>query len=118
MLAYNLETIFAEKLETVLSRNIANTRPRDFYDIYTLYTLRSTNCDIAVLKQALEVTTTCRGSHAVLEKYMDIVDNIRGNAQMRSFWERYQKEFDYAADISFDDTCDTILVIMDSIYKV
>jgi hypothetical protein len=112
-----LETIFAEKLETVLSRNIANTRPRDFYDIHILYALRGSDCDIAVLKQAIEETTIRRGSHAVLGQYKDIIGSIRGNAQMRSFWERYQKEFDYAAEISFDDCCDTILLIMGSINK-
>jgi len=105
ILAYNLETILAEKLETVLSRNIANTRPRDFYDIHILYTLRGADCDMAVLRQALDETVNKRGSRTVLRQYSDIVESIRGNPQMRGFWERYQKEFDYAKDISFDDTC-------------
>ena len=105
ILAYNLETILAEKLETVLSRNIANTRPRDFYDIHILYALRGADCDMAVLRQALDETVNKRGSRTVLRQYSDIVESIRGNPQMRGFWERYQKEFDYAKDISFDDTC-------------
>ena len=117
VLAYNLETIFAEKLETVLSRNVASTRPRDFYDIYTLYTLHGTSCDLVVLRKALEQTTTQRDSGMVLARYRDLVRNIRTSAQMQGFWERYQKEFDYAADISFDDTCDSILAIMDAVYE-
>ena len=117
VLAYNLETIFAEKLETVLSRNIANTRPRDFYDIYTLYALHGSDCDIAVLKQALEETTTRRGSYTVLGQHKNIVKNIRASTQLQGYWEKYQQEFDYAADISFDDCCDTILVILDSISR-
>ena len=113
VLAYNLETIFAEKLETVLSRNIANTRPRDFYDIHVLYALRGSDCDKAILKQALEETTTRRGSRGVIEHYPAIVESVRENAQLRGFWERYQIEFDYAADISFDDVCDSVLSVMD-----
>ena len=115
VLAYNLETIFAEKIETVLSRNIANTRPRDFYDIHILYALRWTDCDKTVLRRALDETVNRRGSQSVLSQYKDIVENIRENPQMRGFWERYQKEFDYASDISFGDTCDSVLSIMDTL---
>jgi len=115
IMAYNLETILAEKLETVLSRNIANTRPRDFYDIHTLYTLRSLDCDIEVLRQAFDGTVKKRGSLALLEQYSNIVESIKTNQQMCRFWERYQKEFDYAQDISFVDTCNTILLIMNRI---
>ena len=60
VLAYNLETILAEKIETVLSRSTANTRPRDFYDIHILYTLRCSECNLATLKQALERSTRYR----------------------------------------------------------
>jgi predicted nucleotidyltransferase component of viral defense system len=118
ILAYNLETIFAEKLETVLSRNIANTRPRDFYDIYILYALRGADCDIVVLRQALNETVSKRGSMTVLAQYGNIVASIRENQQMRGFWERYQKDFDYAKDISFDDACNSILLIMNNISEV
>ena len=117
VLAYNLETIFAEKLETVLSRNIANTRPRDFYDIYILYALRGSECDMAVLRQAINETVNKRGSHTILEQYREITENIRNNPQMQGFWAKYQKEFNYAKDISFDDTCNSILTIMDKIFE-
>ena len=66
ILAYNLETILAEKIESVLSRNVANTRPRDFYDIYILYTQYSVECNLDVLKQALRRTAEKRGSAMVL----------------------------------------------------
>lgn len=115
ILAYNLETILAEKLETILSRNIVNTRPRDFYDVHILYTLRGAYCDMAVLRQALSETVNKRGNWTVLVQYADIVDSIRKSPQMRGFWKRYQKEFDYAKSISFDDTCDSILLIMDNL---
>lgn len=117
ILAYNLETVLAEKLETVLSRNIANTRPRDFYDIHILYTLRSIECNSKTLRQALERTADKRGSRKVLEIYPAIIAEIRASVQLRSFWAKYQRNFDYAKDISFDDVCDTVQRIMDSIIK-
>ena len=115
--AYNLETVLAEKIETVLSRSIANTRPRDFYDIYILYALRGGDCDSKTMLQALKGTTDKRGSHKVLETYPDIIAEIRTSEQLRGFWKKYQREFDYAKDISFDDACDTIRRIMDSIVE-
>ena len=118
VLAYNLETILAEKLETVLSRNIANTRPRDFYDIHILYALSGFECDTAILRQAVDETVSKRGSQVILEQYGDIVESIRKDRQMRGFWERYQKDFNYAKDITFDDTCDSVMLIMDKIYGV
>ena len=36
LLAYNLETVLAEKMETVIARGVANTRLRDYYDLYIL----------------------------------------------------------------------------------
>jgi predicted nucleotidyltransferase component of viral defense system len=117
VLAYNLETILAEKLETVLSRNIANTRPRDFYDIHILYTLRGADCDMAVLWQALDETTRKRGSSSILPQYRDIVGSIQADPQMLRFWDEYRKEFEYAKDIDFSETCATILRVMENIME-
>jgi predicted nucleotidyltransferase component of viral defense system len=112
ILAYNLETIFAEKLETVLSRNIANTRPRDFYDIHILYALHGSECDMAVLRQALGETARKRGSQYILTQYHEIIENIQENSQMHDFWVKYQKDYYYAKDISFNDTCNSIMLIL------
>lgn len=118
IMAYNLETILAEKLETVLSRNIANTRPRDFYDIYILYTLRGSECNHEILKAALEETAKKRGSLQVLSTYESIIADIRINAAMHNFWANYQKAFNYAKDISFEETCDVVLKLMNLINHV
>lgn len=115
ILAYNLEIVLAEKIETVLSRNIANTRPRDFYDIHILYILRGTECDLKILKSAIIETSIKRGSENVIPQFESIMSNIQISPNMQNFWLRYQKEFNYAKDISFDDTCNTILQIMRSV---
>ena len=112
MMAYNLETILAEKLETILSRNIANTRPRDFYDIYILYSLRWGECDLSLLQSALMRTATKRGSISLLAEYQTIVAKVRKSPRMHAFWTNYQKDFEYAKDIRFEETCDTVLHIM------
>ena len=115
VLAYNLETILAEKLETVLSRNIANTRPRDYYDIYILYTLRGAECDRATLRRAMERTTEKRGSTKILTQYPEIMQEIRESDILRKQWSKYSMEYDYAKDISFDDTCNAIYSIMQKV---
>lgn len=115
ILAYNLETVLAEKIETVLSRSIANTRPRDFYDIHILYAMHGEKCNSKTLLKALERTADKRGSRQVLEIYQDIIAVIRTSEQLWGFWKKYQRDFDYAKDISFDDACDTVQCIMDNI---
>ena len=115
--AYTLETVLAEKIETVLSRGVANTRPRDFYDIHILYSLRGAECNPETLLQALERTANKRGSQKVLRQYQDIISEIRSSEQLRGFWKKYQRDFDYAKDISFDDACDTIQHIMNSMLQ-
>ena len=115
VLAYNLETVLAEKLETVLSRNIANTRPRDYYDIYILYALRGAECDKATLRRALERTTEKRGSAKILTQYPEIIQEIRDSEILPRQWNKYSREYDYAKDILFDDTCNAIQKIMDEL---
>ena len=113
ILAYNLETIFAEKLETIISRNIASTRPRDLYDIYILHSLRGAECDAATLKLALEETAKKRGSFEVMPQYKKVMANIQSSSEMQRFWTGYQNEFEYAKDISFETACHTVIEILD-----
>lgn len=114
-MAYNLETILSEKIETIISRNIVNTRPRDFYDIYILYKLKGNECNMAILGKALNITAEKRGSKKLLKEYESVLDNIKVNSRMIRFWENYQKDFDYAKDITFSDACDTITRLMNQL---
>ena len=118
ILAYNLETVLAEKLETVLSRNIANTRPRDYYDIHILYALHGHECDKTTLHRALERTAQKRGSSMILADYPEIIKEIRKNNTLHRIWEKYRREYEYAKDISFDETCNTIQRIMNEIITI
>lgn len=115
ILAYNLETILAEKLETVISRSDQNTRPRDYYDIYVLMKLQSHNVDLSSLKDALAATCNKRGSADIVKKYIEIMERVKDSTVMQDQWRKYQQEFDYAADIAFVDTCDTVISVMNTI---
>lgn len=115
ILAYNLETILAEKLETVISRSDQNTRPRDYYDIYVLTKLQAHNIDLPSLKEALAATCGKRGSAEIVKGYIAIMERVKSSAVMQEQWVKYQQEFDYASGIPFDDTCDTVVRIMKSL---
>ena len=115
VLAYNLETIMAEKLETVISRGDQNTRPRDYYDIYILAKLQYSNIESNSLKAALNATAQKRGSSEVLKSYHKIMEVVRNSEIMQKQWKNYQKDFEYATDIIFEDVCNAVVQIMDEI---
>lgn len=113
VLAYNLETIMAEKLETVITRGDQNTRPRDYYDIYILAKLQYSNIELGSLKAALKATVEKRGSTAVVNDYRKIMNAVRNSEVMQKQWYNYQKDFEYATDIVFEETCDAVVQLMD-----
>lgn len=108
VLAYTIETILAEKLETIISRGDQNTRPRDFYDVYILNTLQKKNIDNQILKEAFAATVKTRDTEHIIVNYKEIIENISKSSVMKDQWRRYQKEFDYAKDISFENTCKAV----------
>lgn len=114
--AYNLETVLAEKIETVLSRSVLNTRLRDFYD---LYVLQDTGLEIdkATLAAALTATARKRGSEQALVLYERTLDEIRISPLMREQWERYQGKNNYAAGIFWDDVISDIRALCDDCCK-
>lgn len=100
--AYNLETVLAEKLETVISRNVTNTRMRDFYDIYILQKLHGKQLKKQVLWNALVATARKRGTLEQINSgdRREIFDEIEISSVMENLWKIYQKNYSYAADIS------------------
>lgn len=115
VLAYNLSTILAEKLETVVSRGDQNTRPRDYYDIYILSKLQAENIDIDSLKAALSATTAKRGSSELMMQYAEIMRTVKSSDVMKRQWDNYRKDFDYAAGIEFEETCDAVVAMMNEL---
>jgi len=108
VLAYNLETVLAEKVETLLTRGTANTRMRDFYDIYVLTYARPQKIDNATLKSAFSNTSKKRGSLTLLDDADLIVREISESAALIGLWESYQRKFDYAAEVSWNEVIKSV----------
>lgn len=115
VLAYNLETILAEKLETVISRGDQNTRPRDYYDIYILTGLQEKNIDMGSLSLAIGNTAKKRATTDVIKDYKSIMETVKNSDVMIQRWNDYRKDFDYAQGIEFNETCEAVVKIMDSL---
>ncbi|CMY16268.1 abortive infection protein AbiGII [Streptococcus pneumoniae] len=113
---YNLETVLAEKLETIISRGLASTRPRDRYDLFTLYKLRKEEINLEVLKNALENTAEKRKSKETIYNWEEQVRGIEISDYQKELWIRYQRQFKYAKDISFDNSVQVIKEIMQQIF--
>jgi len=104
IMAYNLETVLAEKLETILSRGTANTRMRDFYDIYILTRLKNDQIDKSILKNAVAGTTDRRGTGHLLKDAQQRLDEMETSTDLIELWKGYQENYDYAQDVKWVDT--------------
>lgn len=104
--AYNIETVLAEKIETILRRGVFNTRPRDFYDTYILLTTQ--RYDKAVFQRALRATAEHRGTTSQIEDVDGILKNINESAELKAMWEKYRRQFAYAKGIEFVDIIETL----------
>lgn len=118
VLAYNLETILSEKIETVLSRGDQNTRLRDYYDIYVLYNFYYSDININTLKSALRVTAVKRGSQKEIANYHEILFIVKNSKDMQKQWENYAEQFEYTREINFMDICDVIEKIMNIVENI
>ena len=112
---YNLETVLAEKLETIISRGVASTRPRDRYDLFTLFKLRKNQIDFTILKRAVENTSEKRNSKELIQNWRNQVRGIEISDYQKNLWIRYQRQFKYAKDISFEESVQIINEIMKQI---
>ena len=106
IMAYNLETVLAEKFETIITRGITTTRMRDFYDIYILTTTQTYDSDI--FKAALKKTVGKRGTTEQMADIKGVIQIITDNPIMIDLWKRYQKKFTYAADVSWEMAIDAL----------
>lgn len=113
--SYPLETVFAGKLETILSRNVTNTRARDFYDVYLLYNMQWEKVNIYVLKEALMATATNRETINEVNDYIDIMNDISTSEIVISSWDRYQNENAYAQGIQLGSIFQVINIILESL---
>lgn len=100
--AYTIETVLAEKLQTILSRNILGSRMKDYYDIYLITNLMKYNVDTVVLKKAIYNTFKKRHSLECIKNSNNILNNIIEDNNMEKKWKAYQRKYDYAKNIEFN----------------
>lgn len=106
--AYNLATILAEKIESILARNVANTRARDYYDVYILLTTRAGNIDKAELLDALNQKAQERGTIVYIEQHVKYLADIRESSDLAALWNAYRNKYPYAEDIEFSGIVDCL----------
>lgn len=115
LMAYPLATVLAEKLETVISRSVANTRPRDYYDIYTLWKTRKDTVDSDSLREALVATADKRGTLSAMNNYRKVMKQVAEDPAMLSHWSAYARRYPYVGNLSLQSACDVVVEIMEAI---
>ena len=113
--SYPLETVLAEKIETIITRGILNTRPRDFYDVYILTKTQDYNAE--TLRKAIFATAEHRGTKAIMEaETNNRLAVIENSSELQSQWAKYQKKFPYAKDITYQETVNAVKEVIHEIY--
>lgn len=113
--AYNMETMLAEKIQTVYQRGMFNSRSKDFYDIYILFHLKKEEIDYANLKEACFNTFEHRNTNFDIKDILKVLRSLKDEKDLKARWKSYQKRFDYAAEISFDDVINTVIGLIENI---
>lgn len=108
VMAYTLETVLAEKYETIIRRNIGTTRARDYYDLHTLFRSRSSEVRLEILKAAVLHTAKKRNSVKDIEDWQEIIADIKNEPLMRSLWDNYVAENQYIVELSFEEVLKTV----------
>ena len=113
--SYPLETVLAEKIETIITRGILNTRPRDFYDVYILTKTQGYNAE--TLRKAVLATVEHRGTKAIMEaETNNRLAVIENSSELQSQWSKYQKKFPYAKDITYQETVNAVKEVIHEIH--
>ena len=115
ILAYPLETILAEKYESVIKRNIATTRMRDFYDLYNLYNLKKDEIDFGILTQAIISTAKRRDSLSLMKQAKDVVEDIKKDTYLKELWKAYLADNLYVGNLDFLETVKIVETIEETI---
>lgn len=118
VLAYPVETIIAEKYESIIKRNITTTRMRDFYDLYTLYNLKKSEIDMNILCTAIKRTSFKRESSQIMKISEEIIEDIQNDPYLKELWDVYVSENKYIGDLSFDNVVDVITIICEKTSNV
>lgn len=118
IMTYNYETIIAEKFESIISRNIDNTRMKDYYDLYMFVNLKWNDINKDTLRKAIINTSKNRETISYIENANDYINLIEDDSRLKLLWNSYQNNYEYAKGIEFVDTINAIKVISEIIVPV
>ena len=118
IMTYNYETIIAEKFESIISRNIDNTRMKDYYDLYMFVNLKWNDINKETLRKAIINTSKNRETISYIENANDYINLIEDDSRLKLLWNSYQNNYEYAKGIEFVDTINAIKVISEIIVPV
>lgn len=113
IMAYNIETILAEKLETIVARQELNTRLKDYYDLYLFDKLQLQNINFDVLKSAIVATARLRGTESLLSGYAEIIGRLALSDNLSLLWQKYQAANKYARGIEYKKTCEAAIDLVE-----
>lgn len=111
IMTYNYETIIAEKFETIIFRNIDNTRMKDYYDLYMFVNLKWNEINKDILRKAIINTSKKRNTENYIEDANSYIEMIQEDDRLKSLWNSYVSNYEYAKDITFEDKINAIKVI-------
>ena len=117
ILVYSLETLIAEKYETIIKRNITTTRLRDFYDIYMIFKLKNDKIDVNNLKQAIWETAKNRNSMEEILESKEILEDVKNDEYLNKQWNIYKKENKYVDNIQFSEILKLLNKIADIVQE-
>ena len=117
ILVYSLETLIAEKYETIIKRNITTTRLRDFYDIYMIFKLKNDKIDVNNLKQAIWETAKNRNSIEEISESKEILEDVKNDEYLNKQWNIYKKENKYVDNIQFSEILKLLNKIADIVQE-
>lgn len=113
--SYNIETVVAEKLETIISRGVLSTRPRDFYDVYIL--TRTCPIQTEILKRALLSTAEHRKSERNIRQWKKTLGELSCSSIQQQYWESYRGKFPYAQAIEYAELMSCLERILNSLFE-
>ena len=113
--SYPIETVLAEKLQTVLYRTTLSTRARDYYDIHMLYLLKKDEINWKALNESLQATMIKRETVDLLDDYSSVLMLIEADDNLQKLWIRYQDKNSYVGNISFNETIQSVKAVLDRI---
>jgi len=110
---YNLETLLAEKLETIMARGTANTRMRDFYDIHVISNQESFDRD--VLKKAFLATSDTRNTTIQIPDFRDILSTVESDETMKKQWESFKEDSFFVGDLSWEEVMASVKALAETV---